>query len=129
MRRGLALALALALLLALAACGGDALAGARAQLKARDYAAAQKALEALVQGQPGLEPAHYMLFALDRFMLSQGDPASQDAMSRGAVREYDWITAKEGLARSYGDMEASLQASDKSKALYGQARQAVFGSQ
>jgi hypothetical protein len=126
--RHLALAPALALLLALAACGGDALEGVRAQLKGRDYPAAGKALEALVQQQPGLERAHYLLFALDRFMLSQADAASQDALSKGAVREYDWITAKEGLARSYGDMEASLQASDRSKALYGEARQAVYGA-
>jgi len=129
MRRPWMLAPALGLLLALAACGGDALAGARAQLKAHDTAAAQKALEALVQEQPGLEPAHYTLFALDRFLLSQGDPASQDALSKSAVREYDWITAREGLARSYGDMEASLQSTDKSRELYGKARQAVFGSQ
>jgi len=128
MKSRLALALAPALLLALAACGGDALRTARADLMAHDTAAADKALEALVQEQPGLEQAHYLLFVLDRFLLSQADPASQDALSRSAVREYDWITAKEGLARSYGDMEASLQASDRSKALYGEARQAVYGA-
>jgi len=120
------LALAVAAL-SLAACGGDALAPVRGPLKARDYAAARKALEPLLSERPGLEEGHYLLFVLDRFELMQTDPTQQDALSRGLVKEYDWIAAKEGLVKSYGDMETSLQSTEKSRDLYGQARQAVFG--
>jgi hypothetical protein len=109
------------------ACGGDKMAGVKASLAAKDFGAARRALGALIKDEPGVRAPHYYLFVLDRFEFMQGDAARQAFLSQSMVAEYDWITAKEGLARNYSDMEPSLQSGASSRTLYHEARQAIYG--
>lgn len=75
---------------------------------------------------PENRAVHYLLFVLDQFMVSQGDPVQHDSYLKSSISEYDWISKDAGIDPDYRNMEDSIKAKDASRAAYESAYAVVF---
>lgn len=99
-------------------CGKSPELAAGELLKAGDR---DKAIEVLQAGElkkPDNKSIHYLLFILDEYLVSQGDPAKHDAYLHSAIDEYSWIAKDAGIEPDYRDMEGSIKSKDASRADY-----------
>lgn len=95
-------------------------------LKSGDRGQAMQFLQDAESKNPENRAVHYLLFVLDQFMVSQGDPVQHDSYLKSSISEYDWISKDAGIDPDYRNMEDSIKAKDASRAAYESAYAVVF---
>ena len=95
-------------------------------LKAGNRDQAMQFLQGAEAKNPDNRAVHYLLFVLDQFMVSQGDPVQHDNFLKSSISEYDWISKDAGIDPDYRNMEDSIKAKDASRTAYENAYAAVF---
>jgi predicted negative regulator of RcsB-dependent stress response len=114
------------LLLLVLACAKDPMAQAKAAFAAKDLAGAESALAALLAEQPDLEAAHLARLVLYSHWMVDGQAARQAEYQAQVIKEYDWAAARWGLAKDYGNIEASLRSNPQAAAAYEAAHKLLY---